>query len=214
MNLPRTPKKDEPVIHFAKEVIAWMRANTLSHVKGGRVKRSPNGTTVEIIEQSGLSLGDLLAAATTHPWKCFNTGTSSIYVGEGRVHSYLDGATSGLASVSMAGFGDWEGGDVAVTSPTGVIYGTLPAALSSYPLVDFFASSAGESSDVQITMMRTMPDPNTSITVGFAETMPIDSTAQTYYWEIAQVALTDGIATVSKQVLRHDPMLWSFLEAT
>jgi len=210
MNLPKQPKEGEPVKHFASEVINWMRANTLNHVKGGRLKRSTNGTTVEVIEPKSPSIQEIYDLLP-HPWKCTASGGNTIYVGEGRIHSYLDGDTT-LASVSMAGFGDWAGGDVTVTAATGVIYGTVAAAGSFYPIFNLYASSAGETGDVQISLMRTTPDPMGTITVGFAETMPIDSTGMTYYWEIAQVSLTDGVANITKQVLRHDPMLWSFLE--
>ena len=59
-----------------------------------------------------------------------------------------------------------------------------------------------------------MPDLNEYITVGFAATMPKDPTTQTFYWEIAQVSLAGGIASITKQVLRHDPMLWSFTQSS
>jgi len=212
MNLPKQPKEGEPVKHFASEVINWMRANTLNHVKGGRLKRSTNGTTVEVIEPKSPSIQEIYDLLP-HPWKCTASGGNTIYVGEGRVHSYLDGNDPGHnASASMAGFGDWSGGNVTVTAATGVIYGELPAINSVSPLVDIIADSAGESGDVNIILLRTMPDPETYITVGFAETMPKNASANVFYWEIAQVALTDGIASVTKQVLRHDPMLWNFTQ--
>ena len=159
------------------------------------------------------SFGGINKNYTSHPWKCTANGDATIYVGEGRVHSYLDGDDPGHnASASMAGFGDWAGGNVTVTAATGVIYGELPAINSVSPLVDIIADSAGESGDVNIILLRTMPDPETYITVGFAETMPKNASANVFYWEIAQVALTDGIASVTKQVLRHDPMLWNFTQ--
>jgi len=175
MELPKQPKQGDLVRHFAEESIRWMRSNTLTHVKGGRLKRSPNGTTLEIEQQNGNSLESIIALLP-HPWKCSANGDATIYVGEGRIHSFLDGDSPGHnASASMAGFGDWEGGNV-------------------------------------IILLRTMPDPETYITVGFAETMPKNPSANVFYWEIAQVALTDGIASITKQVLRHDPMLWNFTQ--
>ncbi len=149
-----------------------------------------------------------------HPWKCTANGDDTIYVGDGRIHSFLDGDNPGLASISMAGFGEWGGGYVAVTEATGVIYGEVVSTASIYPLLDIVADSSGESGDVNITLLRTMPDPQAYITVGFAQTIPRDPTANTFYWEIAQVALTNGIASITKQVLRHDPMLWSFTTTT
>jgi hypothetical protein len=186
------------VLNWAKDVNYALKQ--LAGISGNQSRAKKNAM-----------LFNSLFSRSSHPWQCTANGNGTIYVGEGRVHSYLDG-DSALASVSMAGFGDWEGGNVTVTSATGVIYGTVPAALSAYPIVNYYASSAGESADVQITLFRTTPDPMGTIEVEFAEVMPIDTTGNTYYWEIAQVSLADSIASVSKQVLRHDPMLWSFLE--
>jgi len=215
MKIPDQPIDGKPVSEFAKQCIAWQRANQITHVKGGRLKRSPNGTTIEILNQSDNNPDlDSLKKLISHPWKCTANGDATIYVGEGRIHSYLNTDTYGLTSISMAGFGDWDGGNVTITAATGVIYGEVVSTASTFPLVDIVADSNGESGDIQITLLRTMPDPNVSITVGFAETMPIDNTANTFYWEIAQVALTDGIASITKQVLRHDPMLWSFTQSS
>jgi hypothetical protein len=205
MELPKQPKQGDLVRHFAEESIRWMRSNTLTHVKGGRLKRSPNGTTLEIEQQNGNSLESIIALLP-HPWKCTANGDDTIYVGEGRIHSFLDGDTAGLASNSMAGFGDWTGGNVTVTAATGVIYGEIQAIDTVYPLIDVFLSGPSYAS---ISLLRKIPDLNYSITVGFAATMPKDTAANIFYWEIAQVALTDGIASITKQVLRHDPMIWS-----
>jgi len=201
ITIPRQPRTGLDVLAWAKDVnyaIKQLASIKEDFFGGGGGGGKGAGNTIQ-------------RNANTHPWKCVANGTDSIYVGEGRIHSYLDGATT-LASNSMAGFGDWEGGSVTVTAATGVIYGEIPAALSLYPIVDFYVSSAGESDDVQITLMRTMPDTGTAIAVYFAETMPIATAGETFYWEIAQVALTDDVATITKQVLRHDPMLWSFAE--
>lgn len=202
ITIPRNPRSGLDVLAWAKDVNYAIKqlASIKEDFFGGGGGSSKGGG--KSIQRGG----------NTHPWKCVANGTDSIYVGEGRIHSYLDGDST-LASISMAGFGDWAGDSVTVTAATGVIYGEIPAALTAYPLIDYYTSSAGESGDVQITLMRTIPDTNTAIAVYFAETMPKSASAQTFYWEIAQVALTDGVATITKQVLRHDPMLWSFLEA-
>jgi hypothetical protein len=147
-----------------------------------------------------------------HPWKVTANGDDTVYVGEGRIHSFLDSA-SGLASLSHAGFGDWEGGNVEVTAE-GVIYGEIVTAASYQPVLDFFTDSSGESGDVQITLLRVFPDVNASIAVGFAATMPISNNKSYFYWEIAQVDLVSGVAVVTKQVLRHDPTLFCMTETS
>jgi hypothetical protein len=200
VTIPRQPRSGLDVLNWAKDVNYAIRQ--LAAAREDYIGLKTNN-----------SFGGINKNYTSHPWKCSANGDATIYVGEGRIHSYLDGDSPGHnASASMAGFGDWAGGNVTVTAATGVIYGKLPAINSVSPLVDIIADSAGEYGDVNIILLRTMPDPETYITVGFAETMPKNPSANVFYWEIAQVSLTDGIASITKQVLRHDPMLWNFTQ--
>ena len=201
VTIPRQPRSGLDVLNWAKDVNYAIRQ--LAAAREDYIGLKTNN-----------SFGGINKNHTSHPWKCTANGDATIYVGEGRIHSYLDGDTAGLASNSMAGFGDWEGGNVTVTAATGVIYGEIAASASNFALVDIIADSAGEYGDVNITILRTMPDLNEYITVGFAATMPKDPTTQTFYWEIAQVSLAGGIASITKQVLRHDPMLWSFTQSS
>jgi hypothetical protein len=201
ITIPRQPRSGLDVLNWAKDVNYAIKQLSGISMNVGKPKKQA-------------LYHDILASLTPHPWKCTANGDATIYVGEGRIHSFLDGDTAGLASNSMAGFGDWTGGNVTVTAATGVIYGEIVASSSIYPLVDIIADSAGESGDVNITLLRTMPDLTAYISVAFDTAIPRDSTANTFYWEIAQVALTDGIASITKQVLRHDPMLWSFTQSS
>jgi len=146
-----------------------------------------------------------------HPWKAFANGDATVRIGEGRLLSYLDGDST-LASISLDGFVDYAGDiDVTVTG-AGVVYGSIPAVATLYPIVNYVSSSAGETGDVDITLLRVIPDLNESITVAFATELPKSTNASIFYWSIATVDLVDGKATIVKQILRHDPMLWSFTE--
>jgi len=146
-----------------------------------------------------------------HPWKARINGDDTVRVGEGRIHSYLD-TSSGLTSISMDGFVDYAGDiDVTITG-AGVVYGSIPAVATLYPIVNYVSSSAGETGDVDITLLRVIPDLNESITVAFATELPKSTNASIFYWSIATVDLVDDKATIVKQILRHDPMLWSFTE--
>jgi len=176
MKLPRYPQSLKELPQFCREVIDYLRASHINNIVNGTIKESPSGST--IVCGVGGSDGNKRGnnPERWHPWKCYTSGGNTIYVGDGRVHSYRDGTIS-LASVSMAGFGDWEGGDVTVTAATGVIYGSVAAAASLYPIVSYYVSSAGETDDIQITLLRTMPDPEGSMVVEFAESLPIDSAA-------------------------------------
>ena len=150
-------------------------------------------------------------AVPFHPWKVTANGDDSVRVGEGRIHSFLD-TSSGLTSISMDGFVDYAGDiDVTVTG-AGVIYGSIPAAATFYPIVNYVASSAGETGDVNISLLRVIPDLNEVITVAFATELPKSTNASIFYWSIATVDLVDDKSTIVKQILRHDPMLWSFTE--
>lgn len=137
------------------------------------------------------------------PWQVVPNGDDTVHVSPGEILSWPDGVAGPL---TLSHFAEYTGGDVTVTA-NGVIYGTIPGALSLDTIVnDTWTDSNGD--DVVIAYLRIFPDITESITVGFAATIPVSNTD--FYWEIAKVELTDGVASVTKQVLTHNPQLWSF----
>lgn len=48
MKLPSLPRPNVPVAATVKEIIDFLRASRIVHVKGGKLRETPNGTTLEI----------------------------------------------------------------------------------------------------------------------------------------------------------------------
>jgi len=184
-------------------VSGGQKSNQLQSGVGYRITQTPGGTTMNMPKRR--------TPVYVHPWKAFVNGDDTVRISEGRLLSYLDGDST-LASISLDEMVDYDGSLSVTVTGAGVIYGSIPAALSLYPIVNYVTSSAGESGDVNITLMRTFPDPNETITLAFDTTLPKSASASIFYWAIATVDLVDGKATIVKQILRQDPILWSFLE--
>jgi len=200
---PNQPLLEQISSNKLNLVSLGQKSNQLQSGVGYRLTQTAGGTTQNIIKRRH--------PVYNHPWKVTVNGNDEVTVGEGRILSYLDGDGGGLASISLDGFGDYAGGVITVTG-AGVIYGSIPAVATLYPILNYQASSAGETGDVNISLLRVIPDLNESITVAFDTTLPKSTNATVFYWAIATVDLVDGKATIVKQILRHDPPLWSFTE--
>lgn len=198
MNLPEIPQKGTRVLHFAKQAVAWMRANTITNVVGGRIKRGPSGTTIEITPSADSS-------KYVHPWRVAAKGDDVVTIAPGEILSMTDGLGS-AGGLTVSHSKGYAGGDLTITT-TGYIYGSIDAALS-YDLIttNGWTDSGGDT--VTTAYLWVLPDVTASISIGNAATMPISTAV--FYWEIAQVDLTDGVASITKQVLTHNPILWSF----
>lgn len=53
--IPKRRKRGESLLDFSDDAISWMRANQLVNVIGGKVKRSPNGVTLDVRQTKGPS---------------------------------------------------------------------------------------------------------------------------------------------------------------
>ena len=55
MRIPKKPKEGESVRYFAEEAVRWMRANQITNVIGGSLKRNTSGTTLSVgVDKSGV----------------------------------------------------------------------------------------------------------------------------------------------------------------
>jgi len=197
MNLPRTPKKDEPVIHFAKEVITWMRANTLNHVKGGRVKRSPNGTTVEVInEQRERDITpeqkEALLSLLNHPWKVTPNGDDTVTIASGKIKSL--GLYLGAGDGASRGYVKYDGTSSFTVTTTGYIYAEIsytdqPNNTLSLTDENLFVDSVIADGSIAIT--------NTNLTPGYGNYLP---SGKTLAFPIALVTLSGGVVTLDEQI--------------
>lgn len=136
----------------------------------------------------------------SHPWKVRANGDDTVTIAAGEIMSYGD---STFGDLSTKHYASYEGGTATVTA-AGVIYGQINGALSTNPVLnDTWIDSNGD--DVVIAYYRVVPDILDEITVNFAATMPSSNT--TFYFEIAKVNFVDDVASVTKQVLTHNPTL-------
>lgn len=134
------------------------------------------------------------------PFEVTANGDDTVTVAPGDIMSYGDGT---FGDLSIKHYSSFDGGDVTVTA-AGVIYGEIDAALASnLVLNDTWIDSNGDSVDTYY--YRLIPDTLDTITVNFATSMP--SSSSVFYFEIAKVDLTDGVASVTKQVLTYNPIL-------
>lgn len=229
MMLPKQPKEGEPVKHFAKEVINWMRANTLNHVKGGRVKRSPNGTTVEVIQDGGINIGDLVDLVTSHPWKVTAGADGSVNIAAGYVMGYymnygasewgsltsavINSDDSAASQTLAAGF-YYEGGNQAVAG-TKFIYAEI---IRNFPLV--YAESGADNgvdyTEVELGNNTNPPayDEETLDVTGAAVIVLSDDPPNIYETTsgysavlVAKVVNIEGVISVT-QYLTHNPTIF------
>jgi hypothetical protein len=134
------------------------------------------------------------------PFEVTANGDDTVTVAPGEIMSYGDGT---FGDLSIKHYSSFDGGDATVTA-NGVIYGEIDATLAlNLVLNDTWIDSNGDSVDTYY--YRLLPDTLDTITVGFATSMP--SSSSVFYFEIAKVELTDGVASVTKQVLTHNPIL-------
>ena len=152
----------------------------------------------------GFKLSVKTDTSGSHPWKAIPTAGAKVNIAAGSVLSYFDTASYGL----LKEFKRYAGGEVTVTG-TGYIYGSIQWALGLAPIVT--ATVTDPDGDTTINVMRVTPDAAQDIGVVFAAALP--TTTGYFYWEIAQVSLTaTGAAQVDRQVLTHNPELWSISE--
>jgi len=228
MNLPRQPKDGEPVKHFAKEVITWMRANTINNVLGGRAKRSPNGTTIEVLPPTYKDqLGEGENDANSHPWKVTQGATGSVNIAAGYIYGYYFTHTnpaweevnlsSGYLppnSIVLAPGYEYAGGNEAV-SGTQYIY----AIVATEEPVEVFAESASYATSINITYETELgqsdpPDYASGNPYGIP-TIELSSDDPSVFLPtlgtaavcVAKVSNVDDIITIT-QYLTHNPTIF------
>lgn len=191
MKLPRLPgKKGEDVKVWAREVTEYLRSLTITSIIGGKVSRRPGGTTL-IVGQNELDL-----KPEPDPWRVTANGDDSVTVGFGRILT----AGRGTSPSESYGFPIVEAYiDHAEESVTITASGTLyiVCQVTEVEIMNRTTGTGGAYYDLRMLV----PDP-TGITV---ELNPSTTTGDNILVPIAEVSLTDGIATVDDQILTHNP---------
>jgi hypothetical protein len=119
----------------------------------------------------------------------------------GGIMSYED--TANVVSLRETHF--YEGGTVEVTEP-GSIYGRIGRGASFNPIFDITVGDPIES----VTILRVIPEPSSEIEVFFSDVTPSDTNY--IYWEIAKFDIVEDELVKTRQVLTHNPTLWSIIE--
>ena len=145
---------------------------------------SDNNVVLEIPNLDALSQA-LEAEASSHPWKATSNGDSTVAVAAGEVIalSKANGYPFYWSELSYAG------GDIEVTAATGyIIISMVVAELNGGD------TNAGDSGLIAAP---------SSIAVEFVTTMA--DVTDDFGYPICKVALTGGVATITKQILTHNP---------
>lgn len=140
---------------------------------------------------------------STHPWKVTPNGDNTVTVSPGSILSYDD--VSSYASLQE--FIYHEGGDITGITDDGYIYGVTDWAFSLNPIAS--ATITDSNSDTStVTLLRLTPVFGGSVGVFFGTSLPASSNS--FVFEIAKVTINESTVSVEKQVLTHNPTLWSF----
>jgi hypothetical protein len=140
----------------------------------------------------------------THPWKATEPGTVNISIAAGEIMG-IRAPTISEPSGDIVPYYvvpvSYAGGDIEVTSATGYIYAVATTTESVIHLDTY---------DFVPVNIQTQTRKTTSISVSFSADSPstISSGSNDEVWvPVCQVALAGGVASVTKQILTHNPIL-------
>jgi hypothetical protein len=201
MKFPSMPRKGYPVEDTVRDILNWLRAAKIINVAGGRVKETPNGTTIEISKTTQRTQKEYV-----HPWKVTANGDDSVTVAKGKILSWSNQSAPPTDTIPiyyhLKEFKNYAGGIVESINANGVIYGSIPFIQAEV----LYEADSGAGS--LLLSQRIVPDVSATLSVAFATELPV--TGNVFIFEIAKVTFADGVATVSDQVLEHNPQMWAF----
>jgi hypothetical protein len=142
----------------------------------------------------------------THPWKVTANGDDSVTVAKGKILSWSNQSAPPTDTIPiyyhLKEFKNYAGGIVESINANGVIYGSIPFIQAEV----LYEADSGAGS--LLLSQRIVPDVSATLSVAFATELPV--TGNVFIFEIAKVTFADGVATVSDQVLEHNPQMWAF----
>lgn len=205
---PPTAEQFNSLVHAYAETrnqLEWlMEAFDGFSLIDGEVVRS--GDTDGLRQRVQLLAKDLGEGGSgdTLPWKVTANGDDTVTVGAGAILSFPDGD-----DLTLSRYKDYAGGDIVTVTTDGFIYGYIDASLGLYAMATPTGTDSGGDT-ITLYLNRIFPDVADDISVAFAATIPLSNNI--FYFEIAEVTLTDGVAAISSQTLNHNPTLWGFKE--
>lgn len=219
MKIPDDPQTGKAVKDFAKEVVKWMKANEIRNVFGGKLKKSPNGVSIEIPKSKRTNTENPENDPESHPWKV-SQGASGAFVNAGFAHYYYMTYANASGSEGPDGFAGpdtivagpaifYNGGSVSVTG-TQYIYAEMTQNLAT----DCYCQADGSADVVVVTKLINKISPPAWVDGDLAEEAVLvasDDSPDIYTPTsgyvarcIARVTNTDGVITVNKQYITHN----------
>lgn len=109
MKIPDVPKVGEYVFKFANACIAWMRANTIMSVNGGRLNRTANGITIFIDQPNETKKTN---AATPFRLSAYKSGSDKVCKVSARLSHITNGTNGAKINLLLPSGADWKSGGV------------------------------------------------------------------------------------------------------
>ncbi len=179
-------------------ILDYLKEVTLNPGKGYRLNRGASGTNIDIDNPA------IPFSAASHPWKVTGNGDDTVNVAAGKILSMANEASPGMSNIPvyfhLKEFIDYTGGTVEDIDADGYIYASCPQAYTTETIFEADATSGINQFD------RVQPEG--PVTVDFAENLP--TTGSVFIFELARVTFSGGVATVTDQVMTHNPQAWSF----
>jgi hypothetical protein len=139
----------------------------------------------------------------SHPWKVTPNGDDTVDVAAGCVMSWEE------SSLTLKNFKKYDGTQTITVTGTGYIYGYIDASLALTPDINAGGTDTG-GDDYEVSINRVFPDNADTIAIAYATAIPTGSSI--FYFEIAEVTVAAGVASVTYQTLTHNPTLASWIE--
>lgn len=141
-------------------------------------------------------LGGQFTVVLSHPWEAIQNGDSNILISAGKVLGIRDAGAPGNYPWNIVYF-SYAGGLVQVTSSSGWIYAIVDVTIHSIFEDGAIDAITVSQEPIGINVVFDAADPSTvNIATGNQICIPI-----------AEVVLSNGVATVVDQVLTYNPML-------
>tara|TARA_R110000787_G_scaffold125163_2_gene236303 strand:- start:550 stop:1767 length:1218 start_codon:yes stop_codon:yes gene_type:complete len=141
--------------------------------------------------------------SSSHPWKVTGNGDATVDVAAGKLLSFVSESSPGISNIpsyfQLKEFADYAGGTIGSIGAAGFIYASI-SYTTNQTIFDADTTTGISTFD------RVVPDG--SVAVAFATSLP--TTGDVFIVELARVTFAAGVATVSDQVVTHNPTLWSF----
>lgn len=151
----------------------------------------------------------------SHPWKVTSNGDGTVSVSAGELLSFEHesvlppagtggGSGKNLSSYfNLDTFATYDGGDSITVTGTGFIYAQVDFANGGAYVWDAYTNVDGVEVQVNLDSIR----PSGVVTVAFGTSLP--TSGDVFVVKLAEVALSDGVAQVNKQIITHNPTLFT-----